>query len=101
EQMAVVLRSFGDPTLLVNSARLAVQTLDPNQPVARVRTMQEIITTSVANRRFQMALIGVFAIFAVTLAVVGLYAVVSYSVAERIQEMGLRLALGAKPSNLV
>ena len=101
EQMAVVLRSFGDPTLLVNSARLAVQTLDPNQPVARVRTMEQIVTTSVANRRFQMVLIGIFAALAVTLAVVGLYAVVSYSVAERIHEMGLRLALGAKPSNLV
>jgi putative ABC transport system permease protein len=101
EQMAVVLRSYGDPTLLVGSARQAVQALDPNQPVARVRTMQQIVTTSVANRRFQMTLIGVFAIAAVALAVVGLYAVVSYSVAQRIHEMGLRLALGARPANLV
>ncbi len=101
EQMAVVLRSYGDPTLLVNSARRAVQALDPNQPIARVRTMEQIVTTSVANRRFQMALIGVFAMLAVALAVVGLYAVVSYSVAERIHEMGLRLALGARPANLV
>jgi putative ABC transport system permease protein len=101
EQMAIVLRSYGDPTLLVGSARQAVQALDPNQPVARVRTMQQIVTTSVANRRFQMTLIGVFAIAAVALAVVGLYAVVSYSVAERIHEMGLRLALGARPANLV
>ncbi len=101
EQMAVVLRSYGDPTMLVNSARQAVQALDPNQPIARVRTMQQIVTTSVANRRFQMVLIGLFAILAVALAVVGLYAVVSYSVAERIHEMGLRLALGARPANLV
>jgi putative ABC transport system permease protein len=101
EQMAVVLRSYGDPTLLVNSARQAVQGFDPNQPIARVRTMQQIVTTSVANRRFQMVLIGLFAILAVALAVVGLYAVVSYSVAERIHEMGLRLALGARPANLV
>jgi putative ABC transport system permease protein len=101
EQMAVVLRSYGDPTLLVTSARQAVQALDPNQPIARVRTMQQIVTTSVANRRFQMVLIGVFAVIAVTLAVVGLYAVVSYSVAERVHEMGLRLALGARPANLV
>jgi ABC-type antimicrobial peptide transport system permease subunit len=63
--------------------------------------MQQIVTTSVANRRFQMVLIGLFAILAVALAVVGLYAVVSYSVAERIHEMGLRLALGARPANLV
>ncbi len=101
DQMAVVLRSFGDPVALVNSARAAVQALDPNQPVARVRTMDQIVTTSVANRRFQMVLIGIFALLAVTLAVVGLYAVVSYSVAERIHEMGLRLALGARPSNLL
>ncbi len=101
EQMAVVLRSYGDPTLLVNSARQAVQALDPNQPIARVRTMQQIVTTSVANRRFQMVLIGIFATLAVTLAVVGLYAAVSYSVGERTHEMGLRLALGARPANLV
>ena len=101
EQMAIVLRSFGDPIALVNAARSAVQALDPNQPVARVRTMEQIVTTSVANRRFQMILIGLFALSAVTLAVVGLYAVVSYSVAERIHEMGLRLALGARPANLL
>jgi len=101
DQMAVVLRSFGDPVALVNSARAAVQALDPNQPVARVRTMEQIVTTSVANRRFQMILIGLFALTAVTLAVVGLYAVVSYSVADRIHEMGLRLALGARPASLL
>lgn len=101
DQMAVVLRSFGDPVALVNSARAAVQALDPNQPVARVRTMEQIVTTSVANRRFQMILIGLFALSAVTLAVVGLYAVVSYSVADRIHEMGLRLALGARPASLL
>jgi putative ABC transport system permease protein len=101
EQMAVVLRSYGDPTLLINSARLAVQALDPDQPVARVRTMEQILTTSVASRRFQMVLIAIFALLAVALSVVGLYAVISYSVAERIHEMGLRLALGARPSNLV
>ena len=101
EQMAVVLRSYGDPSLLINSARVAVQALDPDQPVARVRTMEQIVTTSVASRRFQMVLIAIFALLAVALSVVGLYAVVSYSVAERIHEMGLRLALGARPSNLV
>ncbi|MBW8895537.1 MAG: FtsX-like permease family protein, partial [Acidobacteria bacterium] len=101
EQMAVVLRSYGDPSLLINSARLAVQALDRDQPVARVRTMEQILTTSVASRRFQMVLIAVFALLAVALSVVGLYAVISYSVAERMHEMGLRLALGARPSNLV
>jgi ABC-type antimicrobial peptide transport system permease subunit len=99
--MAVVLRASGDPVLLAVPARTAVQEIDPNQPVARVRTMDEILATSMASRRFQMFLVGIFATLAVTLAVVGLYAVVSFSVAERIREMGLRLALGARPSNLL
>ena len=101
EQMAVVLRASGDPVLLAGPARAAVQEIDANQPVARVRTMDQILATSLASRRFHMFLIGIFAALAVTLAVVGLYAVVSFSVAERVQEMGLRLALGARPSNLL
>jgi putative ABC transport system permease protein len=101
EQMAVVLRASGDPVLLATPARAAVQEIDPNQPVARVRTMDEIHASSLASRRFHMFLVGIFATLAVTLAVVGLYAVVSFSVAERIREMGLRLALGARPSNLL
>jgi predicted lysophospholipase L1 biosynthesis ABC-type transport system permease subunit len=101
EQMAVVLRARGDPVLLATPARAAVQEIDPNQPVARMRTMTEILATSLASRRFHMVLVGIFATLAVTLAVVGLYAVVSFSVAERIREMGLRLALGARPSNLL
>jgi len=101
EQMAIVLRSAGDPALLTAPARGVVQSIDPNQPVARVRTMDEIMTTAIANRRFHMFLVGIFAALAVTLAVVGLYAVVSFSVAERIHEMGLRLALGAQPANLL
>jgi putative ABC transport system permease protein len=101
EQMAVVMRASGDPVLLAGPARAAVQEIDPNQPVARVRTMDQIFATSLASRRFHMFLVGIFATLAVTLAVVGLYAVVSFSVAERIREMGLRLALGARPSNLL
>jgi putative ABC transport system permease protein len=101
EQMAVVLRSAGDPAALAAPARAAVAAIDRNQPVARVRTMQDVVNTSVAGRRFHMSLVGVFAALAVLLSVVGLYAVVSFSVAERSQEMGLRLALGAKPSNLM
>jgi putative ABC transport system permease protein len=101
EQMAVVLRTTGDPMALVMPARSAVSAIDQNQPVARVRTMEEVRSTSVAGRRFHMFLVGLFAALAVMLSVVGLYAVVSFSVAERIQEMGLRLALGARPSNIM
>jgi putative ABC transport system permease protein len=101
QQMAVLLRTTGDPMAVATPARAVVSGIDPNQPVARVRTMEEVVRTSVASRRFPMFLVGVFAVLAVALAVIGLYAVVSYSVAERIQEMGVRLALGARPSNLV
>ncbi len=101
EQMAVVLRTARDPTTLAGAARAAVSGIDSNQPVARVRTMEQVLNTSVAGRRFHMFLVGVFAALAVTLSVVGLYAVVSFSVAERVQEMGLRLALGARPSNIM
>jgi len=101
EQMAIVLRAMGDPAHLYAPARAVVQSIDPNQPLARVRTMDEIRTAAIAARRFHMFLVGIFAALALTLAVVGLYAVVSFSVAERIHEMGLRLALGAQPANLL
>ena len=101
EQMTVVLRTAGEPTALSVPARAAVSAIDPNQPVARVRTMEQVLNSSVASRRFHMFLVGLFAALAVTLSVVGLYAVISFSVAERVQEMGLRLALGARPSNLM
>jgi putative ABC transport system permease protein len=101
EQMSVVLRTTGDPTALAAPVRAAVLAIDANQPVARVRTMEEVLRSSVASRRFHVFLVAVFTTFAVVLSVVGLYAVVSYSVAERIPEMGIRLALGALPSNLL
>jgi putative ABC transport system permease protein len=81
--------------------RMAVLSIDANQPVGRVQTMADVVATSVSSRRFQMLLVGVFAALALTLALVGLYAVVSYSVAQRINEMAVRLALGAQPRTLL
>ena len=100
-QMWVVVRTSGDPSAMAAAARAAVLEIDANQPVSRVLTMPDVVAASVADRRFSMTLVGIFAMLALALSVVGVYAVVSSSVAERIHEMGVRLALGAQPSNLL
>jgi putative ABC transport system permease protein len=101
QQMVVVLRASGDPLGYVTVARAAVLEADRDQPVGRIRTMKAVVAESVSNRRFTMALVGTFAVLAFGLSLVGLYAVVSHSVAERTREMGLRLALGASPVALL
>jgi predicted permease len=99
--MAVVLRVPGDPLGIAPTARAAVLAVDPRQPVASVRTMDAVVEAAVSGRRFHVFLFAVFAALAVALAVVGLYAVVAYSVAERMREMAVRLALGARPLSLL
>jgi hypothetical protein len=101
QQMVVVLRAASEPAAYASIARAAVRELDPNQPVGRVRTMVDVVAASVASRRFAMLLVAIFAGLALLLSLVGLYAVVSHSVAERTQEMGVRLALGASPGRLL
>ena len=99
--MALVVRTSVAPMSLAAAGRAAVFAIDPSQPVATVRPMDDVVAASVSTRRFAMLLVAAFAALAVTLSIVGLYAVVSYSVAERIHEMGVRLALGAQPANLL
>jgi putative ABC transport system permease protein len=100
-QMVVVMRTTGDPLGFAAVARAAVQELDRNQPIGKLRTMKAVVDESVSSRRFTMFLAGTFAGLALALSLVGLYAVVSFSVAERTREMGVRLALGASPRNLL
>jgi putative ABC transport system permease protein len=100
-QMVVVLRARDDPEGYASVARAAVHELDANQPTGRIRTMRSVVYDAVARQRFTMWLAGTFAGLALVLSLVGLYAVVSYSVAERTQELGLRFALGATPGKLL
>jgi predicted permease len=93
--MTLVVRTARDPLTLAAAVRAQVSALDPSLPIVAIRTMAEIVDASVAERRFQMTLVVLFALLALGLAVVGIYGVTSYSVARRTQEIGLRVALGA------
>ena len=97
----LVIRTEGDPLLLVSAVRQTVRGIDPRLPVSDIRTMDQVVAGSIAEPRFAMGLLGLFGTLALLLSAIGVFGIVSQVVAARSHEFGIRVALGATPRDLM